>query len=134
MTQELLEWKDCCRMKAIIITNEGKLYEDYDNHQYCLDQLTKEYAKRVSEEAETECEFDEEMIHITDRLFREGTIHGFDFFEGKDGRKILASHYKRAFDNDLVYETAKNYAEKNGCVLATFFNPDALGKEMMAVA
>lgn len=132
--KEEIEWKDCCRTKVLIITNEGKIYEDDCNHQYCLEQITMEYTKRVADEAETEYDYEESMMHITDRLFREGTIHGFDYFEGRDGRKFLASHYKRALDNALVCKAAKEYAKKNGCILATFFNPDKLGKEMRLVA
>ncbi len=132
--QELLKWKDCYRTKAIIITNVGKIYEDDANHQYCLEQITTEYANRVAIETDTEYDYEMALMNITDRLFREGTIHGFDYFEGSDGRKFLSSHYKRAFDNPLVYKSAKEYAKKHNCILATFFNPDKLGKEMIAVA
>ena len=128
----LIPWKEYCRDTAIIITNEGKVYQDI-NHQYCLELFAKEYFKEAYSSAENENDLDEWMMEITDKLFREGTFHGFDLFLGRNGEKVFASHYKGAFNNATVDRVARDYAKKNGCKLATFFNPDKLGKELAEI-
>lgn len=125
---EIIDWRDYNRETAVIITNDGKVYEDL-NHQYCLDEMTKDYFKGMTFEKDID-----DMALITDGLFRNGTFHGFDLFIGKDDSKILASHYERAFDVPAVDKAAREYAKKHNCILTTFFNPDKLGKEMKLVA
>lgn len=125
-----VDYQDCNRETAIIITNDGRIYEDI-NHQYCLELFAKEYFGGRTFESDEDIE---EMIHITDRLFREGKFHGFDLYNNFKGKKILASHYERAFENTVVAKTAAKYARENGCILATFYDPDTLGKEMKEVA
>ena len=75
-----------------------------------------------------------EAIKLTDYLFREGFIHGFDVFTDYENRKIFASHYMRAFDESKVRAAAEKYAEENGCILTTFTDAETLGREMRLVA
>ncbi len=124
---EMLYWHSYNRETAIIITNNGKLYEDL-NHQYCLDSFTKEYFHGLNFEDDLE-----DMIIITDKLFREGHFHGFDLFV-KGNHKILASHYPRAYDVTAVKEAAMKYAKDNKCVLATFTSDYKLSDELRAIA
>ncbi len=124
---EMLYWHSYNRDTAIIITNDGKLYEDL-NHQYCLDSFTKEYFHGLNFEDDLE-----DMIKITDKLFREGHFHGFDLFVKGDD-KILASHYARAFDVEPVRAAAEEYARKNNCILATFTCDYKLSDDMRKIA
>lgn len=125
-----LDWRDYIRETAIIITNDGDVYEDL-NHQYCLELVAKEYLGDRSFDDNSDLE---EMVKITDKLFREGKFHGFDLFNNWKGKKILASHYERAFDNEKVAKAAADYARKHDCILATFYNPNTLGKELKLVS
>ena len=124
---EPLMWQDCNRETAVIITNDGKLYEDI-NHQYCLDSFTKDYFPNMSFEDDID-----EMVAITDCLFRKGEFHGFDVFIGKD-KKYLAAHYPVAYSYPKIRKAAEEYALKNGCILTTFTSTEKLGKEMKAIA
>ncbi|WP_026653539.1 hypothetical protein [Butyrivibrio proteoclasticus] len=125
-TGKELRWENLCRETAIIITNDGDIYEDL-NHQYCLDSFAKDYFADMNFEEDLM-----DMIAITDNLFKNGKFHGFDLFIGDDV-KILASHYKRAFEVDNVTMAAIKYANKNGCVIATFTNDDKLGGDLKEI-
>jgi hypothetical protein len=130
MLKEKIEWKSLCRDTAVIITNDGSVYEDI-NHQYCLQSFQDEYLKDYDLGDDSDLA---EAIKLTDYLFREGFIHGFDVFTDYENRKIFASHYMRAFDEPKVRAAAEKYAEENGCILTTFTDAETLGKEMRLVA
>ena len=112
---EPIKWQDCDREAAIIITNDGKIYEDI-NHQYCLQAFQKDYLSDYDLSDDSDLS---EAIKLTDYLFKEGKFHGFDVFIGRN-KRFFASHYERAFDNENVVKSALKYAKEHELMLTTF--------------
>ena len=121
-----IKWHDMCRTRAVIITNDGTVYED-DNHQYCLQSFSKDYLSDYNLSDDSDLM---DAIKLTDILFREGKFHGFDVFEGKS-TKVLASHYPRAYENENVLRSAIKYAKDNSLILTAFTDADKLGDKLM---
>lgn len=120
------ELLDADRTCAIIIY-DGKIYEDGNNHQSCLQKIFGDIGLNLDDEKDMA-----EAIRITDTAFREERFHGFDIFEHENG-KYIASHYPQALENEKIFNLVYEYAAKKGLQIATFTNKKKLGDECRIV-
>ncbi len=120
-----LEWDFWDREMAIIVTNDGKWYEDYC-HQYCLIEIQQEFADICNLDNEKDFA---KLISYTDYEFKQGRLHGFDLFQDDDGQSYLISHYKKAFENSTVLNVISNKCKENGWLLGTFVDETKLGND-----
>ena len=133
------------RIYAVIIY-DGTVYSTALNHQELLTEISKEIVSKKDREASghlgdilrqwDEQEFDldnekdlEAAIGITDLLFRENRLSGFDVFE-RGGESYLVSHYMSALEDKECLKAASVYARENGYTLAAF----ETGKDAVEIA
>lgn len=120
-----IEVYDMDREEAMIVTEDGFIYTSPINHQVCMMEMCENYWKDrnidMSEDEESELA---KAIEITDTLFRENKLFGFDVYCDLENT-YLVSHYPQNLEK--CYEQMKEYAEANEMILATFDKRDKLG-------
>jgi len=124
------------RIEAMIVTADGFIYENGINHQYCMLELCATYWSDRNidlSESNEEVDYEKELakaIEMTDTMFRENRLYGFDVYS--DGENdYLASHYPQNLDK--CYEQMKEYADDHDMILATFDTRDKLGHKCFEV-
>lgn len=120
-----IEVYDMDREEALIVTEDGFIYSSPINHQVCMMEMSATYWRDrnidLSEDDDLELE---KAIEITDALFRENRLFGFDVYCDSTNN-YLVSHYPQNLEK--CYEQMKEYAEANNMILATFNKEDHLG-------
>lgn len=118
--KQYIDTSDFSRIQAIIVAN-GKLYISDCDHQEALEMLCSDIGKSTGLDWSDPDKYDEvqkQAIEITDRLFSENKIQGFDIFEGDDNICYLTAHYPENLDT--AYDVIKPFAEKHGYVIGSF--------------
>lgn len=129
--KQYIDTSDFSRIQAIIVAY-GKLYISDCDHQEALEMLCSDIGKSTGFDWSDPDKYDEvqaEAIALTDRLFSENKIQGFDVFEGDDNICYLTSHYPENINaaSDII----RPFAEKHGYVLGTFIDNTSMIIELL---
>lgn len=116
---ELLDAERTCA----IILYDDQIYEDDNNHQACFQTIFKNMNFNLDDEKEMA-----EAIRMTDEAFRNEELHGFDIWEHKNGKYLIA-HYPQALENKTVFRIMYEYATTKGLCMATYTDRTRLGDE-----
>ena len=123
------------REVAVIITPDGKIYEDSENHQYCFLEIQKNFFEArglLFSYEDISDESLEDAINESNDLFKNNEFYGFDVYQSHaTGEAYFVAHYPQNLDKCL--EIAYNYACANELELATFMSITNLSKDACEV-
>ena len=115
------------RTYAIVITDDGNIYESDINHQECFLNYKKDFFEKYGidmfEEAENYDTELEKAIGITDSLFQKNEFYGFDIYSDLSSGYFV-SHYPQNLEK--CYCIAKDYADSHDLDLASFISSTEL--------
>ena len=125
---------------AVVITEDGSIYENDINHQECFLNIRRDFFEKynidILETSDEAYDYElEQAIEVTNNLFQTNEYYGFDVFNSfATGESYFVAHYPQNLDKCL--EVAYNYACANDLELATFTSTTNLsrhGKEVIVV-
>lgn len=116
---KIIDFSNYDRILAIIVAGNNLYVSDCD-HQDALEMLCQTLGYSTGIDWDDPVTAHEKAVKLTDRLFLENRIQGFDVFEGDENQLYLTAHYPENLQS--AYPVIRKYAEEHNCILGTFID------------